>query len=281
MLPAHAAPVPVALIIAGSGPTDRDGNAPGLQLNMYRKLAAALADGGIASVRYDKRGIAASRASGPAEADLRFETFADDAAAWIAKLRSDGRFSHVAIIGHSEGSLLGMLAAQRQHCDAYVSLEGAGFPIATVLRAQLRPQLQPYPALAAQAEKILTALSNGTLVDGGDVPAGLQALYRPSIQPYIISWLKYDPRIEIAKVTGRVTIVQGSHDVQVPVEDGKALAGAQPSAAFALIDAMTHVLTDDPGTTLGEQLPGAYADAARPLDVNLIRTLISAVRVPG
>jgi uncharacterized protein len=107
-------------------------------------------------------------------------------------------------------------------------------------------------------------------VDAVNVPAGLMALYRPSVQPYIISWLKYDPRTEITKVKSRVTIVQGSHDVQVSVENGKALAAALPSATFALIDGMTHVLTtDDPATNLAGQLTGAYADAARPLSTNL------------
>lgn len=275
-IPQRRTPVPVALIIAGSGPTDRDGNAPGLQLNMYRKVAGALAERGIASIRYDKRGIAASRAAGPSESELRFETYADDAAAWIAKLRADSRFSRVTIVGHSEGSLLGILAAQRTPVDAYVSLEGAGFPIGTVLRAQLRPKLQPYPELAATAETILTALSGGKTVDAADIPPSLMALFRPSVQPYIISWLKYDPRTEIRKVKGQVTIVQGSHDVQVPIEDGQALAGALPSATFVLLDGMTHVLTDDSGTTLAAQLTGAYADAARPLDANLVRTLAAA-----
>lgn len=277
LLPKRTASVPVALIIAGSGPVDRDGNAPTLKLNMYKKLATSLADGGIATIRYDKRGIAASHAAMSSEWDLRFETYADDAAAWIAKARADGRFSHVAIIGHSEGSLLGMLAAERAPVDAYVSLEGAGFPIATVLRAQLQPKLQPYPELAAKAAAILEALSSGSTVDAADVPPGLMALYRPSIQAYLISWLKYDPRTEITKFKSRVTIVQGSHDVQVPVENGKALAAALPSANFVLVDGMTHVLTDDRATNLAGQLAGAYADAARPLDTHLVRMLIAAV----
>lgn len=276
-LPEQIKPLPVALIVAGSGPTDRDGNAPSLHLNTYSKLASALASNGIATVRYDKRGIGASRVSTP-EADLRFETYANDAALWIAKLRADGRFSRVTLIGHSEGSLLGMLAAKRAPVDAFVSLEGAGFPIATVLRAQLQPKLAPYPQLAAAAESILTRLSRGETVPATDVPAELMALYRPSVQPYVISWLKYDPRVEIAGVTGRVTIVQGTHDVQAPVEDGRALSSAIPSARYVVIDGMTHVLTDDPGTTLEQQLPGAYSDAARPLDATLVRTLVSASR---
>jgi uncharacterized protein len=278
LLPPRPLPVPVALIIADSGATDRNGNGPTLQLNMYAKLAYELADcGGIASVRYDKRGISASHVPGSSESDMRFETYADDAAAWVAKLRSDERFSRVAIVGHGEGSLVGMLAAQRAPVDAYVSLDGAGFPVATTLCAQLQAQLESYPDLAAKVELILATLANGKTVAEANVPAELMELFRPSVQPYLISWLKYDPCAEIAKVTAPVTIIAGTNDRQVPIEDGRALAAAVPSAAFETIDGMTHVLTNDPGSTDEEQLTGAYVDAERPLDTSLIRALTTAV----
>lgn len=276
-LPDRTGPVPVALIIAGSGPTDRNGNSPGLQLNTYQKLAAALAAGGIATVRYDKRGIAASHAAMTSESDIRFDAYVDDAAAWIKQLRRDTRFSRVALAGHSEGSLVGMIAAQHAPVDSYISLEGAGFPAADVLRAQLKGQLQPQPELAAQAEAIMSALSAGNTVAAADVPAALMALFRPSVQPYLISWFRYDPRLEIAKLTVAVTIVQGTHDVQVSVDDGKALAAARPGSTFALIDGMTHVLADDPGTTLAEQAGSVYVDPSRPLDATLVRRVVAAI----
>jgi pimeloyl-ACP methyl ester carboxylesterase len=271
--PPGAPPIPVVLIIAGSGPTDRDGNGPTLKLDIYRKLAAALAERGIASVRYDKRGVAASHAALSSELEIRFDTYVDDAVAWIQKLRADPRFSRVIVAGHSEGSLIGMIAARRAPVDAFVSLEGAGLPAATVLAAQLQAQV---PTLAPQWQKILTTLSSGATVPAADVPPELAPLFRPSVQPYLISWFKYDPRVEIAKVAGRVVIVQGTHDIQVGVADGQALAAAAPSAKYVLIDGMTHVLTDDPGTTLAQQLTGAYADAARPLDATLIATLVAS-----
>ncbi len=276
-LPAGRAKPPVVRVIAGSGPTDRNGNASTLVLNMYAKLAAALAERGIATVRYDKRGIAASHAAGPDETVLRFDAYVADAAAWIRKLRADGRFSSVSVVGHSEGSLVGMIAAQGAPVDAYVSLEGAGFPANVVLARQLATNLAPYPELKAQSDRILASLVSGKLVAASDVPAPLLSLYRPSVQPYLISWFAYDPRVEIVKTTGRVTIVQGTHDVQVSVDDGKALAAARPSATFVLIDGMTHVLVDDPGTTIAEQVTGAYADASRPLDARLVAALGGAV----
>jgi len=277
-IPAVSRPAPVVLIIAGSGPTDRNGNSPMLALNIYLKLANALAARGIASVRYDKRFVAASRAAASAEADLRFDTYVDDAVAWIAKLRGDARFSRVVVAGHSEGSLIGAVAEQRAPLDAFVSIAGAGFPAPEVLSTQLAAQLRENPALLGQARTILTALTEGRTVPAADVPASLMALFRPSVQPYLISWFQYDPRVEIAKVKAPVVIVQGSHDLQVAVEDGRALARACPSADFVLIENMTHVLTDDPGTTLAQQLSGAYADAERPLDAVLVRTLVAAAQ---
>ncbi len=276
LVPALPGPVPVVLVIAGSGPTDRDGNSPALKLDMYKKLAAALAAQGVAAVRYDKRGIAASHTALASEADIRFDTIVDDAAAWIDKLRGDPRFSHVVVAGHSEGSLVGMIATQRSAADAFISIEGAGFPASDVLRAQLAPRLTAYPTLETQTNAILDKLAHGATVPGSDVPPALQALFRPSVQPYLISWFKYDPRIELPKTKGRVTIVQGTHDVQVTVDNGKALAAADPGAAYVAIDNMTHVLTDDPGTTLADQSAGAYADAARPLNATLVRTLVEA-----
>ena len=125
-LPAATFPVPVVLIIAGSGPTDRDGNSKALpgSNNSLKLLASELASRGIASVRYDKRGIAASMASAGTERDLRFDNYVADAEGWIRKLRSDSRFTAITVAGHSEGSLVGMIAAREAGADGYVSLEG-------------------------------------------------------------------------------------------------------------------------------------------------------------
>jgi len=150
LVPPASGKIPVVLIIAGSGPTDRDGNNPLLpgKNNCYKLLADALAAGGVASLRYDKRGIGESRASGGAsEADLRFSMYVDDAVGWIVRLKADGRFSRVIVAGHSEGSLIGMVAANNGHADAYVSIAGGGHRAADLLRAKLRPQMASMPAL--------------------------------------------------------------------------------------------------------------------------------------
>jgi pimeloyl-ACP methyl ester carboxylesterase len=277
LLPAAPARPPVVLIVAGSGPTNRDGNNPlGVGAAPYRLLAEALASAGIASVRYDKRGIARSAEAGPLESALRFEDYVGDAAAWLGKLRADGRFAKSVLAGHSEGSLIGMIAAQRSPTDAFVSLAGGGFPAGQVLRRQLEPQTLA-PEVKTQIDGIIGALEAGKPVS--EVPLPLMALFHASVQPYLISWFRYDPRVEIAKLKIPCTIVQGTNDVQVSVDDARALAAAQPRAKLVLIDGMTHVLKDAPPATPAlEQIKTVYADPLIPVDATLLRTVTDAVR---
>ena len=137
--------MPVVLLLSGSGPTDRNGNSPMLpgKNNSLQMLAEGLASNGIASLRYDKRGVGESAKAMMAEADLRFETYVDDAVAWCEQLRKDKRFSAVIIAGHSEGSLIGMLAAKRCNAAGFISIAGAGRAAADILRTQLAGKLPP------------------------------------------------------------------------------------------------------------------------------------------
>ena len=149
----------VVLIIAGSGPTDRNGNNSMMKNNSLQQIAHALATAGIASVRYDKRGIAASTSAGKIEADLRFDHYVDDAVAWVDLLKKDKRFSTVAIAGHSEGSLIGMIAAR--HADKFISIAGAGQSSYRLLKEQLSTQ----PAAIKDASyAILDSLNEGKMV---------------------------------------------------------------------------------------------------------------------
>ena len=170
LVPAATGRMPLVVIIAGSGPTDRNGNSPLLPgaNNSLKLLAEGLAERGIASLRYDKRGVAASATAMVSEANLRFDMYADDAAGWIRRLRSDARFSTITVVGHSEGSLLGMLATQRGAADGYVSIAGAGRAADKILREQLGKQLPP--DLLSFSNKGLDALLAGHTVDSVPPP---------------------------------------------------------------------------------------------------------------
>jgi hypothetical protein len=247
--PKGAAKAPVALIVAGSGPVDRDGNAPRLRNDSLKQLAAALAAQGIATVRYDKRGVAASRTAGTEEKDLRFDHYVNDAAAWITWLRTDRRFSRVAVIGHSEGAHIGALAAAKAGAGAFVSLEGIARKPQDVLRTQLKPKL-PEP-FWNESERILATLERGETTD--EVPKELMILYRPSVQPYLISWFRQSPSDAIAALKVPVLVVQGTADLQVAVSEGEALKVAARQAELFVVKDMSHVLkraTDDPASSL-------------------------------
>lgn len=265
--PAGHGPHPVALLIAGSGPTDRDGNSAALpgQNNSLKLLAEGLAERGIASLRYDKRGIAESAPAAPNEADLRFEHYAEDAAAWVQQLRDDERFTSVTVIGHSEGSLIGMRAAHE--ADAFVSIAGIARPASAVLRDQLRPQLPP--ALWDESERILAILEAGNTAE--DVPQPLFALYRPSVQPYLISWLRYDPAQELARLDVPILIVQGTTDIQVSTGEAHTLHEAAPEAEMLMIEGMNHILKDVPPDPAQQQ--ASYSDPSLPLAEGLVERI--------
>lgn len=233
--------VPVALIIAGSGPTDRDGNNPMMQNNSLKMLAMGLAENGIASLRYDKRGIAASKDAAKEEIDLRFENYVEDAKAWLDLLKQDKRFSEFVIVGHSEGSLIGMLAAGS--ADKYVSLAGAGQSADIILKTQISAQPQQVQDMTFP---IIDTLKAGHTVDS--VSIMLYSLFRPSVQPYLISWFHYDPQEAISKLKIPVLIVQGTADLQISEDDAQRLASANPHAQLVIIQHMNHlfkIVSDD------------------------------------
>ena len=273
LIPETTKPLAVVLLIAGSGPTDRNGNNPILPgaNNSLKMLAEGLAAKGIATLRYDKRGIAESKAAGPAEKDLRFDMYVDDAAAWAAQLKKDPRFSSVTIAGHSEGALLGTVAAQRGAASGLVSISGVARPADEVLRGQLAGKLPP--ELLEGSEKTLKSLKNGKTVD--DAPAALAALYRPSVQPYLISWFRYDPAAEIKKVKVPVLILQGTTDLQVPVDDARTLASAKPEATLVIVEGMNHVLKMADGDQAKQM--AAYSDPSLPIANRVVEAIAAFV----
>jgi pimeloyl-ACP methyl ester carboxylesterase len=256
--------IPVALIIAGSGPTDRDGNNPVMKNNSLKMLSVELLKNGIATLRYDKRGIAESSAAGKSEIDLRFEDYVNDAKEWINLLKRDKRFSKIIVIGHSEGSLIGMIAGTT--ADKYVSIAGAGQSADKILKEQLSAQ----PKIVTDiAFPIIDSLTKG--VEVANVDPMLASLFRASVQPYIISWFKYDPQTEIKKLTIPVLILQGTNDIQVSVEDAKRLSNADPKAHLVLIKNMNHIFKIVEGDRQANIK--TYSDPLLPIADELVKSI--------
>ncbi|MFT3931987.1 MAG: alpha/beta fold hydrolase [Chitinophagaceae bacterium] len=272
LVPANTKTFSLVIIVPGSGPTDRNGNNPlGVTANSYRMLATALANQQIACLLFDKRGIAASKTAMVAEDSLRFDTYVQDLQAWIAKLKTDKRVKKIIVAGHSEGSLVGMLAAQRSKTDGYISLEGPANSIDKIIMQQV----------AAQPEKIQTEIKSifNNLRDGkkpDSVPPYLMSLFRPGIQAYMQSWMQYSPCNEIKKLSIPVLIVQGTTDIQVNEEEGKKLAACNPAAIFKLISGMNHVLKNS-SIDRNENM-ASYRNTTLPVNEELITAITTFVK---
>jgi fermentation-respiration switch protein FrsA (DUF1100 family) len=276
MLPHSTQPVPLALIIPGSGPTDRNGNNPqGGHNDAYKRLAQGLARSGIASLRYDKRGVAASLAAEPHEENLSVERYVEDAVNWSRMLKQDPRFGPLILIGHSEGALIASLAAEPAGAAGLVSLSGSARPIDAVLWDQLQSRLPPKPL--AQSRVLIDRLRLGEITS--DVPPGLQVLFRPSVQPYLISLFRFDPGAAFAATRVPALIIQGTRDIQVSVGDARLLQAARPDAKRVMIEGMNHVLRIVPND-MQRQL-ASYNDPGLPLAAGLGQAIQAFVAEQG
>ena len=269
---------PVVLIIPGSGPTDRDGNNPlGITAAPYRLLAEALATQAVSSVRIDKRGIGGSKG---AVADGNKVTIADyvtDTHNWIAAIRKRTGVKCVWVLGHSEGSLVALAAAQQPDgmCGV-ISVSGAGRKLSDVIRDQLRANPANAPLLD-QAMAALDTLEKGQHVDVSGMNPALLRLFAPQVQDFLIDDFRHDPAKLAASLKLPLLIVQGERDIQVSAADARALAAAQPKAKLVLVPAMNHVLKDVANDERSANV-ATYSDFSLPVDSALVDAVASFVK---
>jgi len=263
--------IPVVLIIAGSGPTDRNGNSPQLQLktNAYRELAEGLGKNGIASVRYDKRMVGASQTNNK-EADLRFDDYVDDAVGLIQQLANDARFSKVIVLGHSEGSLIGMLACRDQPVKGYISVAGAGDRADKILTDQLKTKSQ---TVQEHFKTLIDSMKKGKTID--NIDPGLWFIARPTIQRYLMSWFRYDPQRVIHSVRVPTLIIQGNTDLQVSTDNADKLKRSKSDAQLIIIPNMNHVLKEVPADR--DQNLATYTNGDLPLKAELVPDIVKFI----
>lgn len=262
----------VLIIIPGSGPTDEDGNQYGVFCsNTYKFLSQDLAKNGIASLRFDKRGVGASAVGNNDERSLLFDTYVDDVVHWIELLREKNRSVKIILAGHSEGALIGMLAAGKTNVDGYISIAGPGLPFDSIIRRQIKENL---PSQYVNSGKLIDSLKAGKTVK--DVSAELSVVFRPSVQPFLVSIMKYDPAKAIATLNCPILLVQGDNDLQIRQEDIQRLSDANAKAKVLKIENMNHVLK----TVSRERLLNmqSYHSPTLPVNQQLVRAIVDFVK---
>lgn len=269
---------PVVVIIPGSGPTDRDGNNPmGVAAAPYRLLAEALAERGVSTLRADKRGMFESKGAIPDANKVTIEDYASDAHNWAAELRKRTGAKCVWLLGHSEGGVVALAAAQNPADLCGVILVSApGRKLGEVIREQI--QANPAnAALVAPANAALSSLEAGRTVDIATIPAPLHPLFATQVQPYLINLLSLDPKALAAKVSLPMLIVQGGKDIQVSAGDAQALHAAQAKSELVSPPNMNHVLKDVLADDRASNL-ATYGDPSLPVDRALVEAIASFVK---
>lgn len=235
---------PLAILIGGSGPTDRNGNQQMMVNNSLRFLAEGLFQKNIATFRYDKRIVKQMKRGSVQEKNIRFDDFIDDAIDVLEYFKKDQGFSKIFIIGHSQGSLVGMVAAQRG-ADGFISIAGAGQEIDDVIIDQLANEA---PGLVDNARTAFDDLrANGMAYN---YSPGLASIFRKEIQPFIFTWMQYNPQEEISKLDMPILIINGDKDIQVQVSEAELLKDSKPEAEFKIIHHMNHIFKKIEGNTL-------------------------------
>jgi alpha-beta hydrolase superfamily lysophospholipase len=269
MVPEGSSQPPVALLIAGSGPIDRNGNGGKLTAATLRKLAAQLAERGIGTLRYDKRGAGGWKPAFGKPEDFRFTHYIDDAVTLIEHLRMQREFSRVYVIGHSEGALVGIHAATRTNLDGLVLLTATSRRIGDLMKEQTSRLVAP--ETAEPIAKALDRLMAGEIVD--PLPVGIRI---PSgMQPAFASVFVAEPLVPLAQLKIPVLVAGGGRDLQVRRLDFDQLIAAAPSARGVWLPEMNHVLVD-----VGDDADNmaAYSQPERSLNSELLEALAGFIR---
>ena len=259
----------LVIIVPGSGPTDRNGNNPQAgENNSLLMIAEAFSDAGHYTLRYDKRGIGESKALLKKESDVDFHDSINDVMAWIDKYKDDPRFDKIILLGHSEGALVAAEACSMSaDCEALISVSGTATKAHELLLTQLQAQSKELYDLSVP---IVDELLKGNIVP--EVPVSLFSLFRPSVQPYLISWFSFDPLKIMSGIKDPVLIIHGDRDIQISHEEAERLHEALPSSRLEIISGMNHILKDAPADYEGNI--ATYSDPDLPLNEEFRKKII-------
>lgn len=264
--------MPLVVFIGSSGPIDRNGNNPfGLATDCYKLLAINLAENKIASLRFDKRGVEKSKHALINEKYLSIGVYVDDAEKWIKLLRKDNRFNKIIVLGHGEGSLIGMMVSNFQRANGFISISGTGIQADSLLIRQISNGSM---ALGDTAKAIIKKIKNG---EPFSINKDLEPIFRPSVVNYLQSWFELNPVLEIAVLRCPVMIIQGTNDLQASVADAFLLGNAKKGARIEIIENMNHVLKTA-SSDINENL-NTYKNPTIPLAADLVPAIVNFVSI--
>lgn len=252
---------PLVILVQGSGPVDRNGNQSFMKNDSFKKLASELAEAGIATYRFDKR-ILQMRRLGIKEEDIRFDDFVTDVSTALDHFISTNAYKNISVLGHSQGSLVGMIAA-KDKADAFISVAGAAHPIDSIIVDQIAGQMPGLKENVQQSFKDMRETGSSK-----NYNPMLEMVFRPSVQPFILSWMQYNPQEEIKELDMPVLLINGSNDLQVQEEQAELLKKANPEAKLVILDKMNHVFRKIEGDDLENSK--SYNDAGLPLHPELV-----------
>ena len=269
--------VPVILIVPGSGPTDRDGDSPGLRTSMYKLLAEGLSTRGIATVRIDKRGMYGSAFAVSDANAANIDDYANDVHSWVTAIRARTGVSCVWVLGHSEGGLVALVAGQKfSNICGLILIATPGRPLGEVIREQLQSS-GANARILDNALSVLDVLEAGQQVDAARIDPAWMPLFRPQVQGLVVSELALDPAKLIATANKPVLIIQGQRDMQVKPRDAKQLKRADPQAGLVLLPDTDHFLKSASTTGSGQKAP-PKVNADLPLQINVVDDIYNFVK---
>ena len=259
----------LSIIIPGSGPTDRDGNNISVKSDYLKMLAEGLYENGVSTFRYDKRGVGKSISDIKSENEIKFSYFVNDVISIINHFKESERFKKIVVIGHSEGSLIGMIAS-RSIADNFISIAGSGEDYLTLIQRQLSNRA---PWIISMSNSIIKQLRNDNVVDS--VPPVMNSLFNLNAQKYLIDASRYDPIVEISKLNIPVLIIQGTNDIQVEVNDAQMLHDAAIKSRLEIIKGMNHVFRQASENYLLNLQ--TYGNPDLPLDDTLLNLILDFI----
>lgn len=254
----------IVIFIAGSGPTDRDGNSLGSNNDCIKLSAQALLSKGIASFRYDKRTVGVTDVEIAKE--ILFSDFVSDAMTVIQSIDSIFPNKKITLVGHSQGALIATLLANEKQVDKIVLLAGPGRNIGGVLKEQLGTTLF---YLKDEINNSIDSLMNGNRIS--TCPAGLESLLL-DYQDFLMNWMSFDPVVELKKVDKPTLIIQGDKDTQVKIVDAELLFQSNENAQLVIIKNMNHVLKK---VKSNSQNTASYSDPTYKLNKSYVKELTS------